>query len=42
MKSWFRWWAVRLGTGEPTVNGNGPQGEFNGLEDDSDVIALYM
>ena len=21
---------------------NGPQGEFNGLEDDSDVIALYM
>lgn len=33
---------VGVGTGEPTVNGNGPQGEFNGLEDDSDVIALYM
>ena len=33
---------VGVGTGEPTMNGNGPQGEFNGLEDDSDVITLYM
>lgn len=33
---------VGVGTDEPTINGNGPQGEFNGLEDDSDVIALYM
>lgn len=30
-----------VGTDESTVNGNGPKGEFNGLEDDSDVIALY-
>ena len=33
---------VGIGTDEPTINGNGPQGEFNGLEDDSDVIVLYM
>lgn len=33
---------VGIKTGEPTVNGNGPQGEFNGLVDDSDVITLYM
>ena len=31
-----------VGTDEPTTNGNGPKGEFNGLDDDSDVIALYM
>lgn len=33
---------VGVGTDEPTINGNGSQGDFNGLEDDSDVIALYM
>jgi len=33
---------VGVGTDEPTINGDGPQGEFNGLEDDNDVIALYM
>jgi len=33
---------VGVGTDEPTINGDGPQGEFNGLEDDSDVITLYM
>lgn len=33
---------VGVGTNEPTINGNGPQGEFNGLDDESDVIALYM
>lgn len=33
---------VGVGTDEATINGNGPQGEFNGLEDDSDVVALYM
>ena len=33
---------VGVGTDEPTINGNRSQGEFNGLEDDSDVVALYM
>ncbi|MDC5517593.1 Tn7-like element transposition protein TnsE [Acinetobacter baumannii] len=31
-----------VGTDESTVNGNGPKGEFNGLDDDSEVISLYM
>lgn len=33
---------VGVGTDESTINGNGSQGEFNGLLDESDVIALYM
>lgn len=31
-----------VGTDEATIYGTGAQGEFNGLEDESDVLELYM